>query len=58
MNTPIKTEYGQPSMGCYLDQSYRNSDSHNAAVVRLAIGFGYSPDRETLNVIARGMRRL
>jgi hypothetical protein len=45
--------YGTPSLGCYLDQSYRNPDSHNAAVIRLAMGFGYEPDRETLNVLAR-----
>ncbi len=51
----MKTQiaYGTPAMGCYLDQSYRNSDSHNAAVVSLAMGFGYVPDRETLNVLAR-----
>ncbi len=45
--------YGTPQIGCYLDQSYRNSDSHNAEVIRLAIGLGWQPDRQTLNVIAR-----
>lgn len=53
MNTPTATNYGTPTMGFYLDQSYRNPDSHNAAVIRLAKGLGYSPDRETLNVLAR-----
>lgn len=45
--------YGTPQIGCRLDQSYRNADSHNAAVIRLAIGLGWQPDRQTLNVIAR-----
>lgn len=48
-----QTSYGTPRMGCYLDQSYRNADSHNAAVIRLAMEYGYEPDRQTLNVLAR-----
>ena len=45
--------YGSPTMGCYLDQSYRNSVAHDAATIELAMGFGYSPDRFTLNLLAR-----
>ena len=51
-NTSEKT-YDAPAMGCYLDQANRNSDSHNAAVVRLAMDYGFEPDRDTLNVLAR-----
>lgn len=51
-NVP-ESAYGSPRMGRYLDQSYRNSDRHNAATIELAIGLGYSPDRETLNLLAR-----
>ncbi len=53
MKTKNAQTYGTPSIGCYLDQSYRNSDSHNAAVIRLAMEYGFSPDRETLNLLAR-----
>lgn len=40
-------------MGCYLDQSYRNSDSHNAETVRLAMRLGFEPDADTIKLLAR-----
>lgn len=52
MKTTIKT-YGNPSMGCYLDQSYRNSVAHDAATVRLAMGFGFVPDADGIKLLAR-----
>ena len=53
MKTITEAKYGQPAIGCYLDQSYRNSASHDAETVRLAVGFGYQLDRETENLLAR-----
>lgn len=52
MQQTLKT-YGTPHVGCYLDQSYRNPNSHNAATVRLAVSYGYEPDRETGQLLAR-----
>ncbi len=53
MNAQTIPTYGSPSIGCHLDQSYRNADGHNAAVIRLAMSLGFQPDRQTLNAIAR-----
>lgn len=53
MKTQSVKTYGQPIIGCYLDQSYRNACKHDAETIRLAMNYGYQPDRFTLNLLAR-----
>lgn len=48
-----KNTYGQPSIGCYLDQGNRNSTDHDTATVRLAMDFGFEPDVDGLKLLAR-----
>lgn len=45
--------YGKPTIGCYLDQSYRNSVDHDIATIQTAIGFGFVPDRAMAQLMAR-----
>lgn len=52
MTTTAKT-YGQPKPGCYLDQSIRNSDEHDAATIELAQGYGYALDEEGAAILQR-----
>lgn len=51
MNT--KTQYGQPHIGCYLDQSDRSATEHDGATVRLAMDYGFQPSPEDLKLLAR-----
>lgn len=53
MNNQASKTYGQPEVGCYLDQSYRNADEHNAATVELAQGFGWELDSDAAEIMQR-----
>ncbi len=51
--TSQNSSYGKPSIGLYLDQSYRNSVEHDGATVRLAMEYGFQPNAEDAKLLAR-----
>lgn len=53
MHSSTKNTYGQPAIGCYLDQSYCNASEHDGRTIRLAMDYGYQPDAYTLKLLAR-----
>lgn len=53
MTTQNATTYGQPAIGCYLDQSYRNATEHDSATVRLAESFGFPVDADGEKLLRR-----
>lgn len=52
-NQTCQKTYGQPSIGCYLDQGCRNAVEHDAATIRLAESLGYVLPDEDRKLVLR-----
>lgn len=44
--TNDSNSYGQPAMGCYLDQANYNNDELSSEICAIAQGYGWQPDSE------------
>lgn len=53
MKTQSANTYGQPLIGCYLDQANCNSTEHDVATIRLAESLGYTLPDEDRKLVLR-----